>query len=189
MDGAILRFLNSGVGRFPPFDLLMEAFVSDYLVPVAGSLVLLGLWFYGNGATRPSNQTTTMIGAAAIGVANLVTTILNDLVNRTRPFVDNDLTLLFYEPTDPSFPSNAASVGFALATAVFLRHRVLGGWLYLLAFLWGFARVYAGVHYPSDVLVGAAIGGASALAAAAFFALFAFLVRRILWGLRSVYAA
>ena len=189
MDGAILRSLNAGVGKFAPFDMLMEAFVSDYLVPVAGSLVLLGLWFYGNGATRPSNQTTTMIAAAAIGGANLVTTILNDLVNRTRPFVDNDLTLLFYEPTDPSFPSNAASVGFALATAVFLRHRVLGAWLYLLAFLWGFARIYAGVHYPTDVLGGAVIGAASALAVAAAFRLLAFAPRAVLRTLRLVYAA
>ena len=53
MDGAIVRFLNSGVGKFPPFDWLMEAIVSDYLVPVAGSLVLLGLWISGTHATRP----------------------------------------------------------------------------------------------------------------------------------------
>ena len=43
MDAAAVRFLNAGVGAFPPFDRLMEAFASDYLVPVAGSLVSVRL--------------------------------------------------------------------------------------------------------------------------------------------------
>lgn len=193
MDGAIVRFLNSGVGRFAPLDRLMEALVSDYLAPVFGSLVLVGLWLWGNDAARPRNQTLTIAGAGSVGIANAVTTLLNTAVDRARPFAEHDLTLLFYEPTDSSFPSNAAAVGFALATVVFLRHRALGGWLYLLAFLWAFARVYAGVHYPSDVITGAAIGAVSALAVAATFvppfALLAFVPRLALRALRRVYAA
>ena len=189
MDGAIVRFLNSGVGKFPPFDWLMEAIVSDYLVPVAGSLVLLGLWISGTHATRPINQVVSAIGTGSIGLANLLTSIINVQVNRARPFLENDLTLLFYEPTDPSFPSNTAAVGFALATAVFVRHRALGGGLYALAFLWAFSRVYAGVHYPTDVLGGAAIGVASALAVTALFRWLAFVPRYVLRALRTVYAA
>ena len=143
-----------GVGNVALFDWLMNVLVSDYFVPVAGSLLLVALWMTGTHETRPQNQITTMIAAGGIGGANAITTIINGIVDRPRPFVGNDLTLLFYAPTDPSFPSNTASVGFALATAVFLRHRRLGGVLYALAFCWGFARVYAGVHYPTDVLGG-----------------------------------
>ena len=189
VDAAVVRFLNAGVGKFPPFDMVMEALVSDYLVPVAGSLALVGLWFYGDAASRPLNQATTMAAVAAIGIANFATAVIDDVVDRARPFVDHDLNLLFYPPTDPSFPSNAAAAGFALATPVFLRRRGLGAALFLLAFLWGFARVYAGVHYPGDVLAGAAIGAASGVLAAGAFAAGSVIVRFILRLMRFVYAA
>ena len=189
MDGAIVRFLNSGVGNFALLDWLMNVLVSDYFVPVTGSLALVALWMSGTHETRPLNQVGTMIAAGAIGGANALTTIINGIVERPRPFVDNDLTLLFYAPTDPSFPSNTASVGFALATAVFLRQRRMGGALYALAFCWGVARVYAGVHYPTDVLAGAGVGVVGALLAAAIFRLFSFVPRYALRGLRLLYAA
>lgn len=189
MDGSIVRFLNSGVGHFPLFDSLMTMLVSDYFVPVTGSLLLIALWLTGTHETRPLNQVTTMVAAGAIGGANAITSIINEIVDRPRPFVDNDLTLLFYAPTDPSFPSNTASVGFALATAVFLRQRRLGAVLYALAVCWAFARVYAGVHYPTDVLAGAGIGVVAGLVTAVLFRLLSPILHRVLRGLRLLYAA
>lgn len=189
MDGAIVRFLNAGVGDIALFDRLASVLVSDYFVPVAGSLALITLWMTGTHDTRPLNQIATMAAAGAIGLANAVTTAINGIVDRPRPFVDNDLTLLFYAPTDPSFPSNTASVGFAMATAVFLRRRRLGGGLYVLAFCWSLTRIYAGVHYPTDVLAGAGIGIVAALVVAGLFRLFAFVPRHVLRWLRLVYAA
>lgn len=189
MDGAILRVLNGTAGSFPPLDQLMEALVSDYLVPVFGSLVLVGLWLWGRGAERVANQITVLIATSSVGIANAVTAVVNGHYFRRRPFLDYDLSLLFYEPTDSSFPANTTAVGFALATAVFLRHRKLGGGLYVLAFLWGFARVYAGVHYPSDVLAGAAIGVAATLMMALTYRIGAPLPRLVLAGMRRLYLA
>ncbi len=189
MDGAIVRWLNGGVGRFAPLDALMEVLVSDYFVPVTGSLLLLGLWLYGRGADRLGNQVLTIVGASAIGVASGLTTLVNGLLFRPRPFVDHELVLLFYEPTDSSFPSNAAAVGFALATAVFLRHRRTGAALYVLAFLWGFARVYAGVHYPTDVIGGAVLGTATGIAMTLLWRWLIAVPRAILKAMASVYLA
>ena len=62
MDGAIVRWLNGGVGRFAPLDALMEVLVSDYFVPVTGSLLLLGLWLYGRGADRLGNLVYRLAG-------------------------------------------------------------------------------------------------------------------------------
>jgi undecaprenyl-diphosphatase len=47
---------------------------------------------------------------------------------------------------------------FAIAFAIFLANRKVGGFLLLFACLHAFSRVYVGVHYPFDVLVGAAGG-------------------------------
>ena len=66
-------------------------------------------------------------------------------------------TLLLYGDFD-SFPSLHAAFSFALATIVFTRKRLLGGTLFVAAALVAFTRVYVGVHFPIDVIVGGAIG-------------------------------
>ncbi|MEK8110462.1 phosphatase PAP2 family protein [Micromonospora sp. M12] len=66
------------------------------------------------------------------------------------------------DPTRPrrSLPSDHATAAFAVAFAVgvFLSWR-WGLLLSVLAAVIGFARVWAGVHNPADILVGAVIGG------------------------------
>ena len=189
MDGAIARWLNGGVGALAPLDAVARVLVSDFFVPVSGSLVLFGLWLYGRGSERFRNQVVTIVGATSVGVANAATALINARFFRPRPFLDNELTLLFYEPTDSSFPSNAAAVGFALATAVFVRHRRTGAALYALAALWGLARVYAGVHYPTDVIGGAVIGIASGIAMTLLWRRLLAVPRAVLRALASVYLA
>ena len=160
MDGAIVKWLNGGVGAFGPWDAFMQAMMSDYLVPAFSSLMLIGLWFTGRGAERYANQFAVMVGISGLGLANLGIVILNGYFFRSRPFVDHELNLLFYKPTDSSFPANAAAVGFAIAVAVAFRKPRLGAALAGLSLLWTGGRVYAGVHYPTDILAGAAMGAA-----------------------------
>ena len=189
MDLSVVEWLNSGVGRFAPWDAFMEAMVSDYLVPALSSLVLIALWFLGEPSERYKNQLTTICGIAGLGLANLGVALVNIHFFRDRPFVSHDLNVLFYEPTDSSFPANAAAVGFAVATAVFMRHRRLGLAMYGLAFLWAFGRVYAGVHYPTDILGGAAIGAAGTFLAYAGLRILSFVPRLVLRGARTFYLA
>ena len=159
MDKDVLLWLNGGVGRFPWLDSAVRYLVSDYLVPALLGLLLLGMWFGAkDGATRERHQRGVLAAMIGMGVANLVTFVMNHHIIRDRPFVDHDLTLLFYYPTDPSFPANPAVVAFALAAGIWRGSRRIGLVAYALAGLWGLSRVYAGVFYPSDVVAGALLG-------------------------------
>ena len=92
-----------------------------------------------------------------MALSNWAVFVINQLYFRPRPFVDLDVSPLFYQPTDSSFPANIAAAAFAIAVAVLVVNRRLGALLVGLAALYGFARVYAGVHYPLDILAGAMI--------------------------------
>jgi undecaprenyl-diphosphatase len=93
-----------------------------------------------------------------MGLSNLVVLISNSIYERDRPYLDLDVTLLLYKPTEySSFPSNAAAAVFGIAFAVALVNRKLGLILIVAATVYGLSRIYVGVHYPIDVLAGMTI--------------------------------
>ena len=89
--------------------------------------------------------------------------------HRVRPPVALNFESLIPVPTSPSFPSGHAAIFFALGAAVFLLNRRWGLWFLFAACLMGVARIFVGVHYPSDILAGAIIGIFSALVLEKFF--------------------
>ena len=63
-----------------------------------------------------------------------------------------------------SLPSGHAAFMFALAMELWFLDKKWGAWFMLFAVLNGAARVFVGVHWPLDILAGAAVGILSALA-------------------------
>lgn len=158
-DTAIVLWLNQWVGTLPWLDAVVQVLISDYFAPVVASVTLLGLWFSGQRlALRERYQRGVMVAASSVGVVNIWVQVINALIFRPRPFADLELTLLFYRPTDSSFPANPAAVAFAGAMAVWLVHRRLGLALFGMALVLGAGRIYAGVFYPSDVVAGTLLG-------------------------------
>jgi undecaprenyl-diphosphatase len=161
IDANIVIWLNGFVGTIKAFDDLIRIIASDYLMPLVFSLGMLGLWFSGTSpAQRVKYQLTMLMGISALSIANIVVWIFNLAIERPRPFVEygDQLNLLFYPPTDPSFPANPVAVGFATATAAWTINRKFGWWMYGAAAVFGFSRLYAGVFYPTDIIGGAIVG-------------------------------
>ena len=170
VDADIVMWLNQWAGRLGPLDSAEKLIVGDYFIPVIMGLCLVAMWFAGGDPhERDGRQRAVLIALLAVGFSNLVVLILNQHVFRPRPFVDHELTLLFYAPTDSSFPANPAAVAFAMASGSWRGSWKVGALICGLAVLWGLSRIYAGVFYPSDVVAGALIGvGITHLAALVF---------------------
>ena len=162
-------FITGFVDKAPALDDIMSLLASDFFIPVSIALIMLGLWLgYSDPQRRELSQRSIMNAAVAIGISTLVVRIINMYDFWPRPFLVEDLVLsesarnaaniVFYLPHDPSFPSNAATISFAAATAVWLGNRKAGAILYTLAFFWVFARFYAGIHFAVDLIGGVMIG-------------------------------
>ena len=158
LDTDLFMLINGFVGTAPFVDRAAQWVVSDYLMPIALALMLIFMWFIDRDRKlRVQRQLGVFVALASMALSNSVVFILNFYYFRPRPFVDNDVSLLFYEPTDSSFPSNAVAAVFGLAFGIWGVNRRLGYIAIAAASLYGLARVYAGVHYPLDILAGAAI--------------------------------
>jgi undecaprenyl-diphosphatase len=95
----------------------------------------------------------------AILLAESISGALKVWVKRDRPPLFHPVPKPLLEaPSTYSFPSGHATVSFACATVLALAVPRLRVPLFALAALISFSRVYVGVHYPFDVLAGAALG-------------------------------
>jgi len=167
LDEKLFFLINGLAGKSGALDWFLALVVGEHFIPVAMVMVLVAMWFLGKDALRRErNQRAVLCSILGVGFASAAVSLINEFFHRLRPFeAFDDVTLLFYAPTDPSFPSNTAAVGFAFAMGAWFGNRKAGYLLFILASLWCFARVYCGVHYPLDVLGGAAIGILLSLAA------------------------
>ena len=164
LDQNLFLLINNLVGKSSLFDNVAKLVVNEYFVPTILSLMIFSLWFNWGKADKDLKQKGVLLGVFGVMLGSMgIVSAINALIQRPRPFETLETNLLFYKPTDPSFPSNAAVVAFALGAAIFLVDRKLGAVALILAVFYGFLRIFVGVHYPSDVIGGAVIGIISVL--------------------------
>ncbi|MFE1444353.1 phosphatase PAP2 family protein [Streptomyces sp. NPDC058739] len=167
-DVELLYDIN-GLAKDAPhwFDRVVE-YVGEYGLLLA--MVLLVLWCWWTVRRRATADEAPVSVAAlvwaplAAGIAVLVNVPIRGFVERPRPFLDHQgLEVLVSGKTDYSFVSDHATITMAMAVGLFVANRRFGLVGIGLALLEGFCRVYMGVHYPTDVIGGFALGTAVAL--------------------------
>ncbi|WP_329546816.1 phosphatase PAP2 family protein [Streptomyces sp. NBC_01356] len=166
-DVDLLYDIN-GLAKDAPrwFDRGVE-FVGEYGLLIAMVLLVAGCWWSvrrRGGEDAASSVAAVVWAPLAAGIALLVNMPIRDFVARPRPFADHQgLEVLVSGKTDYSFVSDHATLTMAVAVGLFIANRKFGLIGIGLALLEGFCRVYMGVHYPTDVIGGFALGTAVAL--------------------------
>lgn len=108
---------------------------------------------------------TLVLTVVAVALADWSAAGIKALVDRPRPPLRYpEPKTLVPVPHDASFPSGHAATSFAAATMLSLAFPRFAPALLLLAAAVAFSRVYVGVHYPLDVIGGAALGALIAIA-------------------------
>lgn len=158
-------FINHGLDN-RLFDIVMP-FITDFGSVLAWFLILGLMFIFGGQKTRK----IAFIGVMALLIANVVVYSLKFFVAEPRPFLTlANVDLLVRAEETYSFPSGHAASSFAAAFVIGCKYKLnLKGKSYrifyplmIFAAVVGFSRIYIGVHYPYDVVVGAIIGILSA---------------------------
>lgn len=135
---------------------------------VALALLVVIAWLVGRrSAHAPRIVALAFLAGASAVIALVVNQAIGPAIGRVRPCrALHHVEVLLTCAKDSSLPSDHAMIAGAFAVGLLFVNRWLGALAVLLALLLAFARVYVGVHYPGDVVVGLLIGGAIGLVVA-----------------------
>ena len=182
LDVSLFRRINNGRSHF--LDKVVEA--NNSLVAPVAIATPLGFLFHGILVDNQDEVDAGTLLAVSEIISSGVGYGLKRIVKRDRPYVRlANVHFSSDESVDRySFPSGHATSAFAIATSLSLRYPKFYVFLplHLWAFFVAYGRVYLGVHYPSDVLTGAALGSGTAIVVHLFREDILRLKRKILGG-------
>lgn len=107
--------------------------------------------------SKKLKQLMYIIPIAAIG-SIINSLIIKPIIKRPRPFIQSDLIIPLVNEASFSMPSGHSMSSFLAATLLAYYFPKYKYCFFVLATLIAFSRVYVGVHFTSDVIVGSIIG-------------------------------
>lgn len=152
MDIYLFNLINQFAGRWLWLDTL-----GIYFAEYFGYALILSLLLFL--AVRFRKYFKMIIEAiiSAILARFVIVELIRWIWQRPRPFVQNNVNLLLTHNAS-AFPSGHAAFFFALSTIVYLYNKKAGILFFIASFLICLARVFAGIHWPLDILAGVAVG-------------------------------
>jgi undecaprenyl-diphosphatase len=155
VDVTIFRFINGTLAN-PVTDFIMPIITSDWNLRIVYALAMaLLLW-------RGSKEMRWLVAFSVVSMLladQLASAFLKELIGRVRPCHTLDsVNLLVNCGSGKSMPSAHATNAFAQAAFFWVSLRRYGWWLFPFAGIVAISRVFVGVHYLFDIVVGALLG-------------------------------
>lgn len=156
----LLYFINNGLAN-PTFD-----FIMPHLTDLGGFLTLVGLtvlaliitWYL----KKERYFKIAKLCLFALVMSGVIAACLKLAIHEPRPYTVLSGIRQLVVPTEPnSFPSGHTSSTFSVVTVLvheLWQYKWLVVILVALCIVIAFSRIYCGMHYPSDVVVGAMVG-------------------------------
>lgn len=151
------RAVNDLGKEYPMFNPVFEMF-AEYTVFV----LIIGCLYYWFSREK-ENRIMIISGGFSFVLAEIMGKLAGQLHSNNQPFAElNHVNQLIQKAVDNSFPSDHTILLFSICFSIWLVRKKSGFLWMILAFCTGISRIGVGVHYPFDVLVGAAIAMLSA---------------------------
>lgn len=154
MDITIFNWIH-GLAGWSVFTDTAGVFLAKYLAYI---LVLVALVFiFKQDDVKLKIRTFLHLALAVLISRGIITEIIRFFYDRPRPFVAFNFSSLI-SGSGASFPSGHATLFFVLGFTIFSLNRRWGYYFLSLSLINGLARIFVGVHYPSDIFGGVLVG-------------------------------
>jgi undecaprenyl-diphosphatase len=157
-DIRIFLLINQQL-RCKAFDIILPKIthLGSALVTTTSLLMIIAL-------TKDEIRLWSIEAILSLALSHLLVRIIKKYYRRIRPYNKLEFVNLSSKPLkDFSFPSGHTTAAFSIAVVFSLHSIILALLLIPLALLVGISRIYLGLHYPTDCIIGAILGMASSM--------------------------
>lgn len=157
MNENLFRLINDLGKEYTNFNPVVVV-IAEYMV-IFLALAVLTFWF----TRKYKNRIMVICGSITFVMAEIIGKVAGKIHSNHQPFAElSNVNKLIEKAVDNSFPSDHTILFFSFCVTFWLFRGGRGFIWVLLAFLVGISRIWVGVHYPADILVGAMISIVSA---------------------------